>query len=561
MMTAPLNTDVDSHVTMTATAAAGAVHATTQPATAGTVYVDAVADNITPWAGQTHMIFVTDSNDSGNAFGNNETGAVEVKAIFGDVHDGSELHSFTVHLQSGFTAGLSAAGTITGLYNSVSTSFSYTYNAGTGDVVVTVPNDIVTDAVLNQTAAIDLSFAVTAPADVSTLPDSLTFNLSATANENPPTDGGCNPDHSDIAGDNVLTVTDTTGIPAARLLSGHIITNTPTGSQEMILTFVDQDHPLDAFAQLFVRDAQGQQGAVTSDAGFNITPSDHFQVVLENPIVGHKVIVTQFDLNGVTIGSGNLQLEYDGSSGKPDAVTSVIQPSGSNTAAAIDSQDGDQNANILTDATPNQFNDIYGAEANDTVNGSADSDVLNGGTGADILKGNAGNDILVYDTADIAPTAIDGGTGFDILRIDQGALYNTGAFQGGFAVPGITNATVDLAGKLGVITNIEEILLTEEAHADASLGTMLTDGAGGLTFNDVVGYTGGSVNIQTGTANTLFIVGSQGDDVQLAAGWTEQAATYTSSGGELFHQWTQSVSAITATIFIDNDLQVNHAAQ
>jgi hypothetical protein len=221
------------------------------------------------------------------------------------------------------------------------------------------------------------------------------------------------------------------------------------------------------------------------------------------------------------------------------------------------SVDGDQNVNTLTDSTPLTFTMLFGAEQNDTLNGGTGSDVLNGGPGSDVLNGNGGNDILVFDTADIAPLAENGGAGFDILRIDQGALYNTATFQGGFAVPGITSNVVDLSTKTANITNIEAILLTEEYHPDSALGTELD----GLTAANVVAFTGGpgAINSQTGTANTLFVIGSAGDDVQLT-GFAESATTFTSAGGQVFHQWN-STSGPAATIYIDNDLQVNHAAQ
>jgi hypothetical protein len=351
---------------------------------------------------------------------------------------------------------------------------------------------------------------------------------------------------------------DINDVQGPRILNGAIITNTASGSQEMILTFVNQDHPLDAFAQVFVRAEEGQQGAIASDAGFNITPTDHYQVALENPIDGHKVIVTDFNLEGISIeeAAGNIQLEREGTSNKPDGITAIIQPTGgANPVTDIDSTDGDQNNNNITDAGGNIFNFLYGAEGIDTLTGSGDRDVLNGGAGADVLQAGAGNDILVYDRLD---TTIDGGSGFDILRIDDGALYNVGALQGGFAVPGITNATVDLFGK--PITNIEAILLTEEDQPDALLGTTLTDGKGtvpttddGLTAADVIAFTGGSINSETGTANTLFVIGSDGDTVELQGTWTDTNTHWTSAGGQTFEKYTNA----TATIFIDNDVQVH----
>ena len=134
---------------------------------------------------------------------------------------------------------------------------------------------------------------------------------------------------------------------APNILNGALITNTASGAQEMILTFVDQDHPLDAYSQLFVREAEGQQGAVASDTGFIINSSDHFQVALENPIDGHKVIVTDFTLEGVTIDapSGNIQLDHEGTSNKEDGITAVIQPSVDVLVTGTYSLDGDENAN------------------------------------------------------------------------------------------------------------------------------------------------------------------------------------------------------------------------
>ena len=350
---------------------------------------------------------------------------------------------------------------------------------------------------------------------------------------------------------------DINDVQGPRILNGAIITNTASGSQEMILTFVDVAHPLDAFAQVFVRAEEGQQGAIASDAGFNIDPADQYQIALENPIDGHKVIVTDFNLEGISIeeAAGNIQLEREGTSNKPDGITAIISPTGVTPVTDVDSTDGDQNNNNITDAGGGTFNFLYGAEGIDTLAGSGDSDVLNGGAGADVLQAGAGNDILVYDRLD---TTIDGGTGFDILRIDDGALYNVGAFQGGFAVPGIANATVDLFGK--PITNIEAILLTEEDQPDALLGTTLTDGKGtvpttddGLTAADVIAFTGGSINSETLTANTLFVIGSEGDKVELQGAWNDTHTQYTSDGGQTFEKYTNA----TATIFIDNDVQVH----
>ena len=114
---------------------------------------------------------------------------------------------------------------------------------------------------------------------------------------------------------------------------------------------------------------------------------------------------------------------------------------------------------------------------------------------------------------------------WDILRIDDGALFNT-AGQGG-PTSGFANATVNLTGEL--ITNIEEILITEEAIPLDGIGTTLV-----MTAQDVANFTGSS-------SDTLYVVGSKGDKVDLTADavtWTDTHTDTSSSGGQTFHLYT-----------------------
>ncbi|WP_370204477.1 immunoglobulin-like domain-containing protein [Bradyrhizobium diazoefficiens] len=569
-MTPPLNTDVDASITMTATAAQGAISATSA-GTAGTIYVDAVADMPTVVAGQTHMIFVTDSpSDSNTAFSNGETGALQIKATFGDVHDGSESHTLDIHLQSGFTAGLLASGTIAGTYNGVATTFSYTYTSATGDIHIAVPQDTGLNPNANQTATIDLSFAVTAPA-TGTLPSTLNFTATATATETTLHGGGVGASNADLTTDNVAAFTDTTGIPAARLLSGTIVTNSNQTAQDMILTFVDQEHPLDAFSQLVITNAQGQQGNVTSDAGFNISGADHFLVSLDAPFDTSKIGVTNFTLNGTHIdeASGHPQIGISGGSVSA-GFTAVMTTNNAAGVTGTDSHDSHTNNDSISDpsANTNTYNMTYVDGKSATASGSNDADLLNAaGSPGNVENGGAGNDILVYHPS----TTIDGGSGFDILRIDDGAIYNSsleisGASANGLSagnahtVGGVHLYGIDLSG--ANLTNLESILITDDPLASSLYGTELN----GLSIAKVTAITE-ATNSTSATAHSLFVVGSAGDDVQLATGaggWTESANTFTSTGGQVFHQWIptgSTVATATASLFIDNDLQVNHAAQ
>ena len=184
------------------------------------------------------------------------------------------------------------------------------------------------------------------------------------------------------------------------------------------------------------------------------------------------------------------------------------------------------------------LNFLFGSNGNDTLNGgNTDSDVLNGGEGNDTLFGNGGNDILVFDRND---GDINGGVGFDILRIDDGAVYNTdqqSTFTSSFA-----NATVDLRPEN--ITNIEAILLTEEAVSDSGLGTTIQ-----LTAQDVFDM--------TDSDHELYVIGSAGDKVDLTgdpATWVDTNTDVVSSGGQSFSHWTATISGNLVHLYLDNDM-------
>nr|WP_201723817.1 immunoglobulin-like domain-containing protein [Bradyrhizobium sacchari] len=569
-MKPPLNSDVDASITMTATAVQGAISATSA-GTTGTIYVDAVADMPTVVTGQTHMIFVTDSpSDSNTAFSNGETGTLQVKATFGDVHDGSETHTLDIHLQSGFTAGLAASGTIAGTYNGGATTFSYTYTSATGDIHIIVPQDTALNQNASQTATIDLSFAVTAPA-TGTLPSTLNFTATATATETTLHGGGVGASNADLVTDNVATFIDTTGIPAARLLSGTIVTNSNQSAQDMILTFVDQEHPLDAYSQLVITNAQGQQGNVASDAGFNISGSDHFLVSLDAPFDTSKIGVTNFTLNGTHIdeATGHPQIGISGGSVSA-GFTAIMTTNNAAGVIGTDSHDSHTNGDSISDpsANTNTYNMTYVDGKNATASGSNDADLLNAaGSPGNTESGGAGNDILVYHPS----TTINGGSGFDILRIDDGAIYNSSLEISGASANGLSSGNAHTVGGVNLygvdlsganLTNLESILITDDPLASSLYGTELN----GLTIAKVTAITEATNSTST-TAHSLFIVGSAGDDVQLATGaggWTESTTTFTSTGGQVFHQWIptgSTVATAAASLFIDNDLQVNHAAQ
>lgn len=105
----------------------------------------------------------------------------------------------------------------------------------------------------------------------------------------------------------------------------------------------------------------------------------------------------------------------------------------------------------LTGSSAN--NTIYGFAGDDTLYGGDGNDVLRGGAGVDRLYGERGNDVLVYDGAD---AVIDGGLGFDTVRIENGTttfslenmanieqigITSTGTVTGTITAQEVLNAT------------------------------------------------------------------------------------------------------------------------
>ena len=105
---------------------------------------------------------------------------------------------------------------------------------------------------------------------------------------------------------------------------------------------------------MVLRSAQGQQGAVLSDAGFNIDASHSFYVAAEDTANSpNKVIVTDFNLEGVTInppGGGQIQLDYDTQGSTNMGITAVINPSGAASVNGTFSTDGTNAGTTMTDA-------------------------------------------------------------------------------------------------------------------------------------------------------------------------------------------------------------------
>jgi hypothetical protein len=522
-----------------------------------TIGRDGVADKPTAVT-----IAVTDAGANG-LFSIGEAGVVNIKATFGDAADASETHSLVFKVPAGFNLTDWNGSTWVGLPAGI-TVISVTGSSGAGWTV--------TFGVADNKSSVDFNVNIVNTAAVAS---NAQFTIDAKTLEEA-TVAGPNGNGSG----NELTVANNTAITSAsvpvvsaRVLNGALVTNTPSaqqGDQAMILTFVQDGQPLNAYSQVVVRDTQGQQGAVLADSGFNIDPSKNFNVALENPLEGHKIIVTDFTLEGVTldVSGGNIQIEHEDSSGKAMGVYAQMSPNAGGTVIVGESIDGDSGNNTVPGTTGQNY--LYGGSGNDTLNGGNEDDVLNGGVGNDTLNGDAGNDVLVWNgglqTA-AGNTALGdhyhGGEGFDLLRVDQGALYNSTIGNKAnidFFPDQASDTTVDLRG--AHIDGMEGILITEEAVISGAnqsgtdaLGTKIL-----LNASDVFNFS---------ETDTLYVIGSKGDSVDLdnlsgsnvgTANWVAGGDVTPIAGGVTFTQYTGTFSDVngshSVTLYVDKDVTV-----
>jgi hypothetical protein len=356
---------------------------------------------------------------------------------------------------------------------------------------------------------------------------------------------------------------------AANILNGVFITNTNSTDQPLVLTFQQVTNPIHFSAKIYSLNAQGQQGTLAQDVGFFIDPTKqhNYSVEAGETTSFTNIIVTDFALEGTDLnapgGSDNWQIRYDddGPGSRDTAFTGVFQPSTKTEVEADQpSVDGKATNNNLTDPDEGGkgLDFQFGAAGNDTLTGDdGEADILNGGNGIDILDGKGGNDILVYDAEDVAAGKtgfIDGGTGADVLRIDDGALA---------IFFGTANNVVNLVG--ADIRNIEVIGISEEAVSDKNNGTTIK-----LSAADVLAFADDSKDADGIEANTLYIVGSQGDKVQLAsngAGFIDgdanagngitASSTFDDGQGQVFNVYNISGGG---KLYVDADVTVTTVA-
>jgi len=357
--------------------------------------------------------------------------------------------------------------------------------------------------------------------------------------------------------------------PNQQILNGNISTYCTTNYvQPAILTVVMASNPIFAYAQVFAMGLKGDEGSFSANTGWDILDDKNYIVSFEHGgETSRQINLEKLSIEGVEVTKSGVDVldGESGSSGKT-AISGIINPNNGQVQSGELSTDGDGNNNSLTDPSSTKVNYLSGLEGNDTLTGGSGTDILNGGPdssdsgttdGADKLYGKDGNDILVWDAQD---ALLDGGSGTDILRIDDGAMAVLRAAAGSSFNGPLVNVSdlltpVDLKAGLAnqaafdaKYESLEVILLTEEHQAEAvapnNNGTAIS-----LTAQDVLDITD-----QSGSNVKLYILGNSGDQVTLD---NLGAGTFTNMGADstgAFDIYQASFNGNTVKVLIEDDI-------
>jgi len=161
-----------------------------------------------------------------------------------------------------------------------------------------------------------------------------------------------------------------------------------------------------------------------------------------------------------------------------------------------------------------QHNDnLQGGDGNDIITGDDGNDTIHGGLGVDSLSGGQGNDRFVdYDNTD---TLLDGGDGYDYLRVDSrsGDITVDMTAQGIEAVEngygGRGDDVYDATGKIDFAISVYA-----GWGDDTVIGTQLNDTLVGQEGDDTLNGGDGNDVLNGGEGSDIFIGGAGNDTVQ-----------------------------------------------
>ncbi len=195
-------------------------------------------------------------------------------------------------------------------------------------------------------------------------------------------------------------------------------------------------------------------------------------------------------------------------------------------------------ANFNAAAVPYGMVILYGTAGGDTLVGGAGDDWLLGQGGADILRAGAGQDTIVFKNAATMAQAevVDGGAGFDTLKIETGNSIADAAFA-----HVVNMEHLQLAGG-----GVQSATLGDWA-ASAFTGRVTVTGPGASALNvDASTMTAGVVDIYA-TAGADTLKGSLGGDLFRGLGAGDKA--YGGDGNDGF-QFT-AITDFTAKALLD----------
>jgi hypothetical protein len=362
-------------------------------------------------------------------------------------------------------------------------------------------------------------------------------------------------------------------------LEGIIATETNHSERPVILTFVDENTTPDtdslpahlhAYSRLLVVGSEADITKIDADAGFTVDDTTTYRTAIEAASPEGHLDITGVTLegvdlgptNGVTIGIDDIGND-DSMPGVPTGITGILDPETGDALQAMQPSIDGNGSNDTIFGSKGSFSYLFGAGGDDSIEAPPEPTIINGGNAEansfDILQGGSGDDVIVYNHN----AFIDGGGGFDILRVDDGAvdLYQKQE-QGNDSVD---SSTVDLRS-YGV-SNMDMILITDDADADPGKGTHLVLDA---YTADQISRPGESS--PTGSAN-LFIVGSKGDSLSLrdlGHDWVDgdpneigiqPTGHYSDGHGQTFDLYQVASDSVSnlgriTNVYVDTDIKV-----
>jgi Ca2+-binding RTX toxin-like protein len=201
------------------------------------------------------------------------------------------------------------------------------------------------------------------------------------------------------------------------------------------------------------------------------------------------------------------------------------------------------NGNDRLDAGPGN-DTILGGSGRDRLYGQDGDDVLDGGTDVDELYGGGGNDTLIFspgsvdvdiDLPDLHRTVLNGGAGFDTLKVTNLTTTSEDAESPGFFHEPWLNSTIIYAGTNGGVS----LTFEPGVFSDAGTGFNLQ----GIERIEVTGpepltYLGniGDADITiVGTRQGDFFLGGDGDETFLGGGGNDTFQA--GSGTDMLISW------------------------